>query len=165
MYHAFFVLYPHVLRLFGFSCINISNPGGAMGVALKWYSPSMASHAKRCGFCLHLRTILTDKFTWSVKRHQYAIGKVGGRDAIVNFITDFHVWIPRSSGLVMCMSVGVYWKFACSLRVKFSTSLDVSLSSLWSSGLNPCTSQYSYTSLYALRSSSFFLLLISIPFK
>ena len=31
-------------------CINISEPGGAIGVASKWNSPSMAAHADRRGF-------------------------------------------------------------------------------------------------------------------
>ena len=87
MYHAFFALKPNVLLRFGFLCINISEPGGAMGVALKWNSPSMAAHADRRGFCLHFLTMLTLK---SIGRsmHQYAMGKVGGRDAIVDFTHD-----------------------------------------------------------------------------
>ena len=35
MYHDFFALKPNVFLWFGFLCINISEPGGAIGVALK----------------------------------------------------------------------------------------------------------------------------------
>ena len=61
MYHAFFALKPNVFLLFSFSCINISEHGGAMGVALKWKSPSMAAHAERRKFCLHFLTMLMHK--------------------------------------------------------------------------------------------------------
>ena len=88
MYHAFFVLKPNVFPQFGFLSINISDTGGAMGVALKFNFPSVAAHADRRGFCLHFLTMLTLNSIWGRSLHQYAMGKVGGRDSIVDFTHD-----------------------------------------------------------------------------
>ena len=88
MYHDFFVLKPNVLLLFGFLFINISEPVGAIGVVLKCISPSMAAHAERRGFCLHFLTMLTLKSILGRSLNQYAMGKVGGRNAIVDFTHD-----------------------------------------------------------------------------
>ena len=59
-----------------------------MGVASKWYSPSIADHADNNGFCWHALIILTLKSICGSNLHQYAIGKVGGNDANVDFTYD-----------------------------------------------------------------------------
>ena len=84
MYHALFVLKPNVLLWFGFSCINISEPGRAIDVLLKWNSPSMVAYADRRGFCMYFLTTETMKSILGRRLHQHAMGKVGGRDAIVD---------------------------------------------------------------------------------
>ena len=88
MYHAFFALYPNVFLRPGFSCINISEPAGAMGVKSKWYSPSMAAHVDSSGFCLHLRTMLTLRSIYGSSLHQSAVGDVGGSEAMVDLMHD-----------------------------------------------------------------------------
>jgi hypothetical protein len=55
---------------------------------------------------------------------------------------------------------GVYWRWVCCERTIASTSWDVSLSSLWSWGLNPCSTGHLYVSRYAWRSSSYDLILM-----
>ena len=163
MYQAFFALYPNFLLRFGFLCINISDPGGAIGVASKWYSLSIAGHADTGGFCLHALTIFKLKYICGRSLHQYAIGKFGGNDANVDFEHNFYVWMDCSAGFPRCTPGGVYCCFVCWLAMKSSTSFDVSLFILWSLGLNPLLSQYAYISLYALNKSSFLLLFSGIP--
>ena len=106
-----------------------------MGVASKWYSPSIAAHADSSGFCLHFLTMLTQKSISGANLHQSAIGKFGGTDARIDFPHDLYVCSPRSAGLVRCMSGGVYCNFAFCVAMKSSTSFDVSLSSLCRRGL------------------------------
>ena len=98
MYHAFFALSPNIFLLFVFSCINISETGGATGVTSKWYSPSIVAHADSRGLWLHFLTMLILKSTCGINLHQYAIGNVGGNDATVDFMYDLYVWIDRSAG-------------------------------------------------------------------
>ena len=88
MYHEFFVLYPNVRLRPGFSCINISEPAGAIGVDSKWYFPSMEAHADSSGFCLHLRIMLTLRLIYGISLHQSAMGNVGGSVANVNLMHD-----------------------------------------------------------------------------
>ena len=88
MYHAFFVLYPNVRLRPGFSCINISEPAGAIGVESNWYSPSMADHADSSGFFLHLQTMLTLRLICGSSLHQSAMGNVGGSEAMVDLMHD-----------------------------------------------------------------------------
>ena len=104
MYHAFFAFIPNVLLRFRFSCINISEHGGANDIASKWYYPSIAAHTECRGFCLHFLTMLMLKSTCGINLHQYAIGKVGGKDATVDFMHELYVWIDCSVGFVWYMS-------------------------------------------------------------
>ena len=113
MYHAFLAFNLNVFLLFGFSFINISEPGGATGVASKWYSPSIASHADSRGFCLHFLTMLMLKSTCGINLHQYAIGNVGGKDSTVDFMHDLYVCLDRFAGgfcafLELCV-VGLFF--------------------------------------------------------
>ena len=146
MYHAFLALYPHVRRRLGFSCINISVPGGAIGVASKWYSPCIAAHADSNGFCLHLHMMLTLRSICGHIRHQRKMGKSFGSDAREDFLHYFHVWMALSAGFVLCISGGVYWMAVCWLAMNSSTSFEVSLSSLCSFGLKPRCWHQEYTS-------------------
>ena len=150
-------------HLFGFLCINISDPGGATGVASKWYSLSIAVHANSSGFYLYFLTILTLKSTCVSSLHQYAIGNVGGKDTIVDFTHDLYFCMSFSAGFPRCMSKGEYCWRVCWLAMKSFISFDVSLSILWSFGLNPLIFQYAYISLYAINKSSFFLLFSGMP--
>ena len=88
MYHAFFALYLNVRLRPGFSCINISEPAGAIGVKSKWYSPSMAAHADSSRFCLHLRTMLMLRSICGSSLYQSAMGNVGGSEAMVDLMRD-----------------------------------------------------------------------------
>ena len=115
---------------FVFSCIQISETGGATSVASKWYSPSIADHADSRGFCLHFLTMLILKYTCGINLHQYAIGNVGGNDATIDFMHDLYFWIDSSTGFVWCIYGGVYCWPICWIAMKASTSLDVSLSIL-----------------------------------
>ena len=142
MYQDFCELYPNVLLQFFFLCIRISDTGGAIVVASKWYSSSIAAHADSTGFCLHALTILTLKSICSRSLHQYAIGNVGGNDTNVDFIHDLYVFMYCSDGSPRCILGGVYCCFVCWLATKSSTSVDVLLSILWSLVLNPLLSQY-----------------------
>ena len=142
MYHAFFAFGPNVFLLFDFSCINISEPGGATGVESKWYSYSIASHADSIGFCLNFLTMLILKSTCGINLHQYAIGNVRGKDATIDFMQDLYVWIDRSAGFVQCIYVGLYCWSVCWIAMKSSTYFDVSLSIFCSCGLKPLISQY-----------------------
>ena len=107
------------------------------GLALKWNCPSMAAHADRSGFCLHFFTMLTLKSIWGRSLHQYEMGEVGGRDAIIDFTYYLYVCSAFLDGLALCYSGGVYCCWVFWLAMKSSTSFDVSLSILCSLDLNP----------------------------
>ena len=98
IYQAFFALYPNVLLRFVFLCINIYDPGGAIGVAPKWYSPSIAAHVVSIGLYLHALTILTLKSICDRSLHQYEIVNVGGNNAKVDFTHNLYVWMNHSAG-------------------------------------------------------------------
>ena len=101
-----------------------------MGVASKWYSPSIAVHADSSGFCLHFLTMLTRKLISCASLHKSASGKFGGTKAGIDLPYDLYVCSPASAGLVRCMSGGVYCNFAFCVAMKSSTSFDVLLLSL-----------------------------------
>ena len=100
--------------------------------------------------------MLTQKSMRGASLHYSTIGKCGGTDTKIDLAHDLYVCSPLSAGFVRCISGGVYCSLLFCVATRSSTSLDVSLSSLCSLGLNPRCSQYLYTSLYAPRSSSFF---------
>ena len=104
----FLELYPNVLLRFEFLCISISDPGGAIGVASKWYSPSIAAHADSSELCIHALKILTLIYICTRGLHHYAIGNVGGNNANIDFVHKLYVWIDRSDGFPRCISRGVY---------------------------------------------------------
>ena len=107
--------------------------------------------------------MLTLKSTCVSSLNQYAIVNVGGKDAIVYFTHDLYVCMAFYAGLPQCMSEGVYCWRVCWLAMKYSMYFDVSLSILWSFGLNPLLLQYAQISLYALNKSSLYLLFSGIP--
>ena len=130
MYQAFFLLYPNVLLRFECLCINISDPGGAIGVASKWYSPSISAHDDSIGFCLHDLTTLTLQSICGRILHQYAIGNVGGNGSNVYLSHNLYIWMDHSDRFPRCILGSVYCCFVCWLVMKYSTYFDVSLSIL-----------------------------------
>ena len=71
--------------------MSSSVPGGAIGVLLKWNSPSVAAHADSLGFCLQGRTMFTDRSICSKRWHQYDIGNAAGSNAVVDLKQDLYV--------------------------------------------------------------------------
>ena len=68
--------------------MSMADPGGAIGVESKKNSPSQAAHPDSLGFMRCGRTMLTARSHCSVRRHQYEIGKSGGRDAMIYLNQD-----------------------------------------------------------------------------
>ncbi len=66
--------------------------------------------------------MLRIKSVWSVRQHQFAIGKVFRSPVMLERKWFFQVQISRSAVLVGWMSVGVYWRRVFSLRMNVSTS-------------------------------------------
>ena len=91
MYHAFLALGPSVLLFSGFTCIIICDPGGVMGVDLKWNSPSTAAHTDSFGLSPWGQTMLTLKSHCSSDQHQYDTGKDGGSEAVIDLKHDLYV--------------------------------------------------------------------------
>ena len=116
-YHSFLESKPHVFLRLGLSWIIIYDPGGAMGVASKWYLPSIATHTDISGFCRHFLTILTQKLICGHSLHQYAIGNVGGSDVTTDFTHDFQVCSACYAGLMRCISRGVHCRSVCWLAI------------------------------------------------
>ena len=108
MYHALFTLRPKVERASGFTCINIDEPGSAIGVESKWKSPSMPAHADSLGFWRKGRTMLTLKSHCSKSLHQYKIGNAGGNEAMVDLKHDLYVSTALSAG-AQWRPGAVYW--------------------------------------------------------
>lgn len=144
MYHAFLALRPNTRLFSGFTYTSICDPGGAMGVASKWNSPSMAAHADSFGLSLWGRTMLTLRSHCSSNLHQYDMGKDGGSEAVIDLKHDLYVCTAFSAG-AQCLPGAVYCRLVFCALMKSSTSLDVSLSILWSFGLNPLDSHHLYT--------------------
>ena len=105
-------------------------PTGAIGVALKEYMPFIASKAERFGLVVHGRIMFRVISHCSNILHQFDIRKFAGVAALIASNWFFQIRMQRSAVLVRCMSAGVYWIKACCSVMKFSTSLDVSLSNL-----------------------------------
>ena len=161
-YHAFLAFSPHEGLSPG-SCMSIDDPGGAIGVYSKKNSPSHAAHADILGFMRYGRTMLTERSHWSISRHQYAMGKSGGSDAMMDLKQALYVCTALSAGL-QCLPGAEYCRSVCWLAMNSSTSADVSLSILCSVGLNPLASHQLYTFLYAANSSDLWRDLIGTPF-
>jgi len=63
-------------------------PSDVMGLESKWNSPSMAAQADSFGFYLHGQTMFTQRSIWGRNLHQWAMGKSGGKDAVVDLKQD-----------------------------------------------------------------------------
>ena len=113
-----------------------------MGVASKDYEPSIALKADSAGFWRQGRIMLSVRLHCLISRHQFAMGKEVESPAMPAVKWFFHVRISCLAGFVWCMSGGVYCTLVCLPEMKSLMSLDVSLSILCRSGLNPLLVRY-----------------------
>jgi len=79
----------------GFSCTNVSVPGGASGVASNENAPKRASHADKAGFWRHGRSILRVIVAWGMSLHQWCIVNSSWTLHKPKMKCFFHVWIAR----------------------------------------------------------------------